>query len=121
MSQPVPTPDFLLSLPDYVRSSPPREPFVCKRSHVAYLSPNIRFRLLKESTADTGYGLSRSEELADQGISDADVDARAFADALFSALEPELSPHTLRELAVLFQARSQQWDAELEQRRANPG
>lgn len=119
MPQSVATPDFLLSLPDYVRSSPPREPFVCKQTHVAYLAPHVRFRLMEEVTSDIGYGLGRCEELAAQGVSDADVDARGFAQALFSALEPTLSPHTLRELAILFQARSQQWDAELAQRRAN--
>lgn len=98
-----PTIATLASLPLYIEAVPPSEPFEPKgRPMIVYAHPSQRLVLQRERTADMGYGLHRSDQLAEQGISCGTLDSRAFAESLLEVLEPDLSIRMLQDLVAVF-------------------
>ena len=101
----------------FVDANPPREGWRSAESTLVYLHPCRRFRIHAERTADVGYGVWRSDELAERGILGAEADSREFAAELVQALAPDLSVRNLRDLVVAFAKEL----AEMEGRRAARG
>lgn len=62
---------------------------------VVYIHPHQRFRISIEESHDLGYGLWRSEEMAELGFQDSEEDAKEFAKSLLDALSDQMSFHTL--------------------------
>ena len=61
--------------------------------------PRVRWRLTREvADVEIGFGLDRTERLAEEGIFDAEVDTREFARELVRALSEQLS---IRDLECL--------------------
>lgn len=96
----------------YAEHTPPSEPFVPKRTHLAWRTPATRVRITWERTYDFGYGLARSEALAEAGIYDAQVDTAQFAQDVLQGLGDEISLSDLDALASVFaQAARQEREA----------
>jgi len=86
----------------YSADHPPREPFLPRKTAVVWHHPFQRYQLVTERTADLGYGLHRSEQLADCGVFCAEHDTKSFAKSLYAALEGDLSLRDLKELRDVF-------------------
>lgn len=94
--------DFL-NMAQFAQTHPPSEPFVARLGpKVVYLHPHVRFQLTHEVTGDIGYGIWREEQLGDDGISGAEIDAQAFAEGLYDTLSDHLSIRNLDRLAEVF-------------------
>jgi hypothetical protein len=109
--------EVLQDLPRFVQACPPEAPYLPHRgesndavTHL-YLHAHERVQLQIESTSDLGYGLWRSEKLAEAGISCDDSDAEAFAAGLVATLADHLSIRNLRAIVDAFQAELDQMEA----------
>ena len=109
--------EVLRDLPRFVQAYPPASPFLVRRGDAAdstaplYLHAHQRVLLQVESTADVGYGLWRSERLAEAGVSCAECDAEAFAAGLVSRLADHLSIRNLQAIVAAFQVELDQMEA----------
>ena len=101
--------EVLKDLARFVQAFPPASPFLARPAAdgpapgCLYLHPTLCLRLTFESTNDIGYGLWRSDRLADAGISCAELDAETFAATLVERLADNLSIRNLQALVAAFQ------------------
>lgn len=91
-----------LDLVQFNKDHPPRDfgngQWRERAAHEVFLHSGVRIRLAIDQANDIGHGLWRDNQLADAGISAAEVDSKAFAEQVSAALGPHLSIRNLRDL-----------------------
>lgn len=93
----------LRDLASWAQKNPPEGAFVVHAAAEVRLRPHLSLSVaVNRLKGDHGYGHSRVEQLAEQGVCAAELDSRAFAQSLCAAIDDEMSPRNLRDLANVF-------------------
>lgn len=86
-----------------------------------YTHPAERYRIIREHHTEPGYGYDRREAMADAGLYDAHIDAKAFADEFVATVGQHMS---LRDLGYFIAALAKfrdDWEAERQAHLAKQG
>lgn len=96
----------LLDLAQFNKDHPPRDfgevQWRERAAHELFLHSGVRVRLSVDQVNDIGHGLWRDDQLAEADISASEVDSKAFAEQVNTALGPHLSIRNLHDLVMVF-------------------
>lgn len=105
MPKPTQSSDAIMDLSRWAQKHPPEGAFVVHAAAEVRLRPHITLSVaVNRLKGEHGYGHSRVEHLAEQGVCAAEIDSRSFAQSLCAAIDEELTPRNLRDLANVFAA-----------------
>lgn len=101
--------DILKDMRAWSEAYPPQDGWQEKSEHVVHLHPHVRMRITIEQALDIGYGLFRSDKLADHGVFCAELDSQQFASELLKTIGPDLSRRNLKDLIAELEKMQKEW------------